>query len=453
MQEQDSANKDTSSHYDFAGSILRGDKTIWGVYIFLALISAVEIFSATSQLTYRGGYASDPAFRHISILLAGLVFVLVSQSMSLSAIRAWDKLFYVFGFFLCIATIFIGTEQKGAARSIAGLQPVEICKLGVIMVLCALVTARDSTFQYLSIFRTKTQGRRYIAYLVIIGLIALPIATQNLSSALIICMASFGIMFLGGVNGKYLWMTIGVAVIAGILFVGALGVVYKANGGERNARTADIERVESSDSSNKLLGRVTTWANRIYDDSGKPLWEEDMTGKKSQEIYSHMAIANSYPFGRFIGNSKMRDFLPEAFSDYIFAIIFEEGGPLMAMLVLMLYLILFIRCYVLSRRTESPYIRLIMVGMPLIIVIQALIHIGVCTGAMFVTGQPLPLISRGGSSIIGTSISFGILLALSRIIRQEQQERAELAAEMAGTTQGDTDETQFAGEKPAEEEV
>jgi cell division protein FtsW len=142
-----------------------------------------------------------------------------------------------------------------------------------------------------------------------------------------------------------------------------------------------------------------------------------------------MAIANSYPLGRFIGNSKMRDFLPEAFSDYIFAIIFEEGGPLMALFVLLLYLILFVRCYVLSRRTESPYIRLIMLGLPLIIVIQALIHIGVCTGAMFVTGQPLPLISRGGSSIIGTSISFGILLALSRIIRQEQLERAELAAE------------------------
>ena len=196
-----------------------------------------------------------------------------------------------------------------------------------------------------------------------------------------------------------------------------------------------MEQAESGIANSKVLGRVITWSNRIYDHSGKPLWEEDINGKKSQEIYSHMAIANSYPFGRFIGNSKMRDFLPEAFSAYIFAIIFEEGGPVMATLVLLLYLTLFIRCYVLSRRTESPYIRLMMLGLPLIIVIQALIHIGVCTGAMFVTGQPLPLISRGGSSIIGTSISFGILLALSRLIRQEQQERAELEAETASLSE------------------
>jgi cell division protein FtsW len=439
MQEQDTANLGKGSQYDFVGSIMRGDYWIWGVYIFLACFSAVEIFSATSQLTFRGGYASDPAFRHITFLLAGAVLLLISQSMSLTAIRAWDKLFYVGGFFLCIATIFMGTEQKGAARSIAGLQPVEVCKLGVIMVLCALVTARDATFHYISFYRTKTQRRRYWTYLFVIGLIAIPIATQNLSSALIICMASFGIMFLGGVNGRYLWWTVGAAVALGILGMVALRVVYETNGGEQNARTAEMEQAENG-SSMRSLGRVTTWANRIYDHSDKPLWEEDMSGKKSQEIYSHMAIANSYPFGRFIGNSRMRDFLPEAFSDYIFAIIFEEGGPIMALLVLSLYLVLFIRCYILSKRTESLYIRLMMVGLPLIIVIQALIHIGVCTGAMFVTGQPLPLISRGGSSIFGTSISFGILLALSRIIRQEQIERAQLAAEEAASEAPDNDE-------------
>ena len=433
MQEQETAKVETGSQYDFLGSIMRGDYWIWGIYIFLFCISVVEIFSATSQLTFRGGYASDPAVRHITFLFGGAVLLLVSQSMSLNAIRAWDKLIYALGFFLCVATIFVGTEQKGASRSIAGLQPVEFCKLGVTMVLCALVTARDSTFHNLRFFRTRTQQRRYWTYLVIIGLVAIPIATQNLSSALIICMATFGIMFLGGVNGRYLWWTIFVAAIAAVFALLALRGIYAANGGEQNATAVEVEQTESS-IFDKVMRRPTTWANRIFDDSGLPLWEEDIHGKKSQEIYSHMAIANSYPLGRFIGNSKMRDFLPEAFSDYIFAIIFEEGGPLMALLVLLLYLILLIRCYVLSRRTESPYIRLMMVALPLIIVIQALIHIGVCTGAMFVTGQPLPLISRGGSSIIGTSISFGILLALSRLIRQEKLERAEPVVEPEETS-------------------
>ncbi len=435
MQEQDTANIETSSQYDFLGSIMRGDYWIWGIYIFLFCISVVEIFSATSQLTYKGGYASDPAVRHITFLLAGAVFLLISQSMSLPSIRSWDKLIYFFGFCLFIATILVGTEQKGAARSIAGIQPVEPCKLGVTMVLCALVTARDSTFHFIPLFRTHTRIRRFWTYLIVIGLMALPIATQNLSSALIICMASFGIMFLGGVNGLYLWRTILGAFVIAIICLTGLYFVYHNNGGEQNVQTVEMEQTENTIASNKVLHRVTTWSNRIYNHSGKPLWEEDINGKKSQEIYSHMAIANSYPFGRFIGNSKMRDFLPEAYSDYIFAIIFEEGGPVMAFIVLLLYLILFIRCYMLSRRTESPYIRLMMLGLPLIIVIQVLIHIGVCTGAMFVTGQPLPLISRGGSSIIFTSISFGILLALSRLIRQEQQERAELIAETASLSE------------------
>ena len=152
-----------------------------------------------------------------------------------------------------------------------------------------------------------------------------------------------------------------------------------------------------------------------------------MGGKKAQEIYSHMAIANGYPLGQFIGRSRLRDFLPEAFSDYIYAIIFEEWGFFPAALIPLLYLLLLARCYYLSRQTESTYIRLIIIGLPLIMVIQALIHIGVCTGAMFVTGQPLPLISRGGSSIMATSASFGMILALSRLIMQEKQQREEEA--------------------------
>jgi len=449
-QGQDTPQSGKVNHYDFTGSIMRGDYWIWGIYIFLFMISAVEIFSATSQLTYRGGYASDPAFRHITFLLAGAVFLLISQSMSLRSMHAWDKILYVGGFLLCILTIGLGTEQKGASRSIAGFQPVEFCKLGVVMVLCGLVSARDSTYHYFKVYRTRTDRRRFWTYLIAIGLVTIPIATQNLSSALIICMASFGIMFLGGVNGRFLWWTVGAAIAVAILALIALWFIYVPEN-EREARAAEIEQVDEL-ASNKVLGRVRTWSNRIYDHSDKPLWEEDMSGKKSQEIYSHMAIANSYPLGRFIGNSKMRDFLPEAFSDYIFAIIFEEGGPLMALFVLSLYIVLLVRCYILSRRTENPYIRLMMVSLPLIIVIQALIHIGVCTGAMFVTGQPLPLISRGGSSIVMTSISFGIMLALSRLIRQERIDREKLEAE-GEAAEVDEDGMEIIAQIPANEDT
>lgn len=433
MQEPEVAKTDNvQERPDFLSSIMRGDGWIWGVYIFLVCISVVEIFSATSQLTYRTASFSDPAISHIRNLFLGAIALLFFQSMSLSAIRSWDKVFFVLGLVGLAASFFIGIEQKGATRSVGFFQPVELLKLGGIMVLCWAITLKDSSYHQVAFFRTKTRGRRFWAYLLIIFLAAGPIATQNLSSGLIIAMAAFGMMFLGKVEGKYLWKLLGVALIIGILALSALKIVYEQNknvAGLDSVATASVSKSEKNDSPDLLIDRAFTWANRIFDHSDRPLWEEDMTGKKSQEIYSHMALANGTPWGRFIGNSKLRDFLPEAFSDYIYAIIFEEMGPLGAIFVLLLYLVLFLRCYLLSRRTQSPYIQLLMVGLPLVYVIQALIHIGVNTGAMFVTGQPLPLLSRGGSSIICTSAAFGVLLALSRIIRQESMEREQLAVE------------------------
>lgn len=423
---------DEQNKHTFVGSIIRGDNWIWGIYVVLLCISVVEIFSATAQLTYKSTYASDPAVSHIKYLLGGLLMLLLTQSMSLKSIRAWDKLFYAGGFLLFCATIMFGVSQKGAARSIAGIQPVEVCKLGVVMLLCSAITAPDALYQKISWFRSRTKLKRYILYLILIAVGAGPVATQNLSSGLIICMASFGIMYLGKVKGKYLFYTLIIGGALGLVFLGSLKWRYEYLHGEGVEPTEMTTSSQEQSVWDKLTGRFDTWAGRVWYESDKELWEEDMGGKKSQEIYSHMAIANGYPLGRFIGGSRLRDFLPEAFSDYIYAIIFEEWGFVPAALIPLLYLLLFIRCFILSRRTENEFVRLLILGLPLIICIQALIHVGVCTGAMFVTGQPLPLISRGGSSVIGTSISFGMMLALSRIIHQEQVERqAQLEEQVA----------------------
>ena len=421
---------------DFLGSIMRGDKTIWGIYIILFCISTVEIFSATSQLAYKSTYISDPAFAHIKFLFFGLIAVLIAQSMSLKSMQAWGKIFWVGAVLLAVLTPIFGVEQKGAVRSLAGIQPVEACKLGVVMALCSAITAKDSTYHMFPFFRSHTQSRRFWFYLFLIGLATLPITLQNLSSGIIICLASFAIMFIGRVSGEYLWKLLLIVVLVSGLFLGSLKAVHESNKGTQGMD--NIETVDSQKASGKTLDqwveRASTWANRIFDESDKPLWEEDLTGKKSQVIYARMALVNGYPLGRFIGNSKLRDFLPEAFSDYIFAIIFEEWGPIGALFVLLLYIALLGRCIMLSRHTQNPYIRLMMVGLPLIMIIQALIHIGVCTGAMFVTGQPLPLISRGGSSIMGTSLSFGLILALSRLIQQENAERQQPLAVVTSET-------------------
>lgn len=450
MQEQENiSNPPKVETRDFLGSIMRGDKRIWGIYIILFCISAVEIFSATSQLAYKSASVSDPAFGHIKYLFFGLIAVLITQSMSLRSMQAWGKIVWFAAVVFAILTPIFGVEQKGATRSLGGIQPVELCKLGVVMALCSAVTARDASYHVFSWFRSKTQGRRFWFYLFLIVAATAPVAAQNLSSGIIVGLASLGIMFVGRVNGKYLWELLFAAFIAGIFFLGSLKVVY-----ENNKGTSGLDNITTVDSNSapthtldQLIDRASTWANRIFEHSDKPLWDEDLNGKKSQEIYAHMALVNGSPFGRFIGNSKLRDFLPEAFSDYIFAIIFEEWGPFGALFVLSLYIFLFVRCIVLSTHTQNPYIRLMMVGLPLIMIIQALMHIGVCTGAMFVTGQPLPLLSRGGSSIMGTSISFGLILALSRLIQQEEEERASASTPQLRIV---TDETESADDEPEE---
>lgn len=433
MQEQDIEKTEKRRHRSFQEYMIRGDKVIWGIYIFLFILSMLEIFSATSQLANKSSSVTAPAFKHIEFLFGGLVLLLFAQSLSRRALKSWDKIIYFLGFVLTIVTIFFGVEQKGASRSFAGIQPVELCKIGIVMILATAITASDAIFARIRLFRKNIELYRVWFYIILIGIVAVPIATQNLSSGLIIGMTSLAIMFIGRVSGKYLWIALlWAGLLGGLFFAGLYGVYLSNKEGLENVESA-TESKASKWSLVNLVDRSSTWASRIYGHSEIPLWEEDINGKKSQELCARMAIANSYPMGRSLGRSKLRDFLPEAFSDYIFAIIFEEWGVVGALIVLLAYLALFARCYQLSIRTEDMYLRLLILGLALIMVIQALIHIGVCTGAMFVTGQPLPLISRGGSSILGTSISFGIILAVSRLIQQEQTNKQQtVLAEPAG---------------------
>ncbi len=399
-------------HPSLASSLMRGDRVLWGIYFLLIVISIVEMFSASSTLTYKAASTSDPTFRHIRHILFGLVVMIVSQNMGRKAFPGWGFLIYILGMILVILLPVLGTDMKGAHRDILGIQPVELIKIGTVLLVAMLITQPDIWYQRLgAFFRHNTPLKRYLLLLFTVALPCIFMAPQNLSSAIIIGLASFFLMFLGEVPWRYLWRTLTIVAIVGALGIAAL---YGLHAYTESCHEQGVKPINLG-----LVNRAYTWENRLFGNENKPLWEQDVDGDNSQVIHAHMALANSYPFGRFIGNSKLRDYLPEAYSDYIYAIIFEELGWEGATFVLFLYAFLLWRCYIIARKSRNFYHRLIMVGLPLIILIQALIHIGVCTGAMFVTGQPLPLISRGGSSIIFTSLSFGLMFAMSRIIENE----------------------------------
>lgn len=397
----------------FIGSIMRGDNWIWGIYWLLFFISVIEMFSASSRLVYKSLTSTDPVFRHMEFLFWGLGAVLIFQSLNAKAIRNWGVLLYLLGIGGLIMLPVMGRTVNGAVRDVAGLQPAEFCKVGLMMTLCLAITTSDDFYYRFSLFRKNVQLYRFWFYLFIAGAVGLPIMTQNLSTALIIGMASLSVLWVGGVKALYIRRTLYCLLIVGGIGAAALFGLHEW---DVSNVTANKEYVDLGP-----LNRAHTWASRIFDKDDIPLADQRPNDDNAQVIHAHMALANSYPFGKFIGNSQLRDLLPEAYSDYIYAIIFEETGFIGALFVMLLYLVLLGRCFYLSDKTSDPYVRLLMIALPTIMTIQALMHIGVCTDAMFVTGQPLPLISRGGSSILLTSVSFGIILALSRIVKAERE--------------------------------
>lgn len=392
---------------------MRGDAWIWGIYWLLFAISIIEISSATSSLAYKASTNDNPLVRHTSFLVLGLFFlVLTFQSLASrrpKSIEYIGGILYVLGVVLMLLMPIFGHEVNGAKRDILGIQPVELCKVGLVVSLCSIINMHNEAFYRWKFFRSRTQERRYFLMLAMITIAVVPILLQNLSSALILGMVAFFIMYLGNVKLSYLLKTLGILATLGGVFLLLLFWLHNVNLG----REKDVDL--------GLLQRATTWEHRIFDEEEVPLVKQEINDDNLQEMYAHMAIANSRGYGKFFGNSQMRDYLPQAYSDFIYAIIFEETGIEGAAVVMLLYFALLWRCFKISLKTNDPTKRLLMLGIPLLIVIQALVHMGVCTGAMFVTGQPLPLVSRGGMSILGTSVCFGILCGLSHSIQKESE--------------------------------
>ncbi len=386
----------------FSDSLMKGDKYLWGIYLTLLAISFVEMYSASSSLAYKAESNSDPMLKHTMFLVAGFIGVIIFQNFKIETIRNWGAILFVMGFLLMIIMPFVTKAYQGAHRSVLGIQPAELCKLGLMIMLSHVIT----------VSQRKTLGgvpkQRFYIMLGMIALICIPIAFQNLSTALIIGFTALCIMLLGNVQLSYLRNLI--LILSGIAVLGVL-LLYPLYQNDVARKKENKELLDL-----KFLNRAHTWADRIYGENDIPLYQQDPNGENSQTIYAHMALANSYPspIGRIPGNSQTRDFFPEAYSDYIFAIIFEELGFIGAIVVIGLYLFLLIRSYFIVRHCDDLFTKLVMMSFAILITIQALIHIGVCTGAMFVTGQPLPIISRGGSSIIAMSCAFGILFSISR---------------------------------------
>lgn len=393
------------------------DRHIWGIYIMLCLISIVELYSASSrEVTMRGWLGIyGPIVRHGVMLLGGLGVILMLQRVHYRKFLAWIPLFTLVSVGLMLCVLVFGEEVNGAKRSISilgvTLQPSEFLKLSAAGMI-ALIMQRNQT-------RGGVRLAGVVATGILVAFFAVLLMPQGLTNTLLLLGISVSMMIISGVPIKkmLLWGFYLLVVFSILYGIHALIVHFGGEG---------------------FLGRVDVWISRMMNffGDGTPKYEMELTSKNAQEMYSYMAQAHGGVFGVLPGNSREAARLPLAFSDYIYSIIVEDLGLAGGLFVVVLYLWLLCRASAIASKCSRAFPAFLVIGMALVIALQALFHIAIVTGVFPVSGQPLPLISKGGTSILITSIALGVMLSVSRYAVRNGN-RKDIKLEMEILPEGD----------------
>ncbi len=396
----------------FLAKTLQGDRVVWTIFLFLFIISIVEMFSASSMLVHWSGSVQGPILRHVVFFVVGFMALMIVQLVDFKHIRLLGYVGLAASWMLLLYTSFFGgVEQAGAARwiDIGGFrfQPSEIAKLSLIVVVADMVE------------RMQNEERQNKLFWYVIGIIVITcgmIFTENFSTAALLFVITMTMMLIGEINWRKL-LTVCAGVVGVVMIILLMAWIIP-----------DDIYYNSGSPVLKKLERAKTWVARIENFAGD---EETVSRFKVnddnfQENHAQMAIARGGFLPSGPGTSVESNYLPEAFSDFIFAIIVEELGFFIGIFVMSLYLWLLFRAGRVARQSDSLFCAILVIGVTLLIVLQAFVHIAVSVHLIPVTGQPLPLISRGGTSILVNCIYFGIIISVTKYIQQQK-----LAKEMA----------------------
>lgn len=380
------------------------DKTLWAIYISMIVVAVIALFSASSMLVYHDHSVLGPVGQQIVFIVLGLIIAFFIQFLPSYIIRIGGYIMLAISVVLLYSLLIpsnpYAVTLNGATRWVRILgftiQPSELAKLSLIIVVADLLAR----------IKTEADKRKYFFWtLGIAAVVALPVMTSNLSTAILICGIVFLLWILARIPFKFWGSTAGIAIV--LLLLGYCVVEF---GFVRKDREMT-----------GLFGRAETWVKRIDRKLFADAADADsttfvITDENRQEAYANVAIARGgkSPIGVLPGNSKERDYLPLAYADYIFAIIVEESGLVGAVFVIFLYLSLLGRACITSTKFSDMSAMLMVMGLALMITCQALMSMWVAVGLMPVTGQPLPFISKGGTSVLVTSVYLGIMMCVSR---------------------------------------
>lgn len=394
---------------ELISKLFKGDRVIWVIFIILCLISAVEVFSATSTLAYKNANHWGPIARHGSFLLAGFVAVLILHNVP-CRLFALGVIILPVSIFMLLVTPFIGISANDAHRWLPVLgfqvQPSEFAKLGCV-IFVAFMLSRRGKFTDKQIYWWILGGVSATCALIL---------PENFSTAFMLFGVCFLLMFVGQVSLLRLGKLAGVLTLLLGLFVASWFVIPNQVWGKL-----------------PVLDRVPTWKNRLVAKSSNDTFDvkELLNDDNYQVTNAKIAIARGGLSPQMPGHGQQRDFLPQAYSDFIYAIIIEELGLGGGVLVLLLYFWLLVRVGMIARKCNKLFPKFLVLGCGLLIVIQALANMAVAVNLIPVTGQPMPLVSRGGTSTLISCLYFGIILSISRFGANIGNEDDELPEEEA----------------------
>ncbi len=372
----------------------KGDGIIWGIILLLSIVSLLAVYSSTGTLAYKyhGGNTAYYVLKHFSLLVFGFVVIFITHLIPYKFYSRLSQLFLYVSIFMLGITLVLGTSLNQASRwlTLPGIgltiQTSDFAKLALIMYLARVLSLRQDRID-------KFDGIIVHLILPIVFVCGL-IMPANLSTALILSATSMVLLFIGRVPTRYLLGVAGVGVLAISLLVAGVLV-------------------------SKEKGRVGTWQNRIENYIGNE------NGDNYQVEQSKIAIASGGFFGKGPGNSSQRNFLPHPYSDFIYSIIIEEYGFFGGFFILLLYLVLLYRAGVIVRKTKRTFAAFLSIGLAISLTFQAMINMGVAVNVFPVTGQTLPLVSMGGSSLLFTGVALGIILSVSRSVQIDEEYQSE----------------------------
>jgi cell division protein FtsW len=375
---------------------LGGDRYIWLVVLGLSLFSILAVYSSTGSLSFKeqGGNTEYYVIKHTAILLMGIGFMYLSHLIPYKYYSRISQILLWLSVPLLIYTLFFGVNLNDASRWIVlpvinlTFQTSDLARFALIMYTARILSKKQH--------KVESFKEAFVPVILPVAIVCALIFPANLSTAAILFFTCMLIMFVGRVKFSYILLTFlsGVVLIASII-----GLSYLLPG----------------------VGRLDTWQNRVE------TFLDENREEPDQVRYAKIAVAKGGILGQGPGNSTQRHFLPHAYSDFIYAVIIEEYGLVGGLVLIVLFLVLLYRCIRIVVYAPTSFGALLAIGLGLSLTIQALVNMGVASSLFPVTGLTLPLISMGGTSLWFTSLSFGIILSVSRQVEMlEKQKEGQL---------------------------